>query len=90
MTIVFGIGLAVLYFIWVMMFIAMIMSWIDPTRRFPITRFAYDVVDPVVEPIRKIIPPIGMLDISFIIAFILLRMVINFVAQAGNIGNLPF
>ncbi|MEI7556397.1 YggT family protein [Candidatus Chlorohelix sp.] len=90
MSVVFGIGLVFLYFIWVMMFVAMIMSWIDPTRRFAITRFAYDIVDPLVTPIRKIIPPIGMLDISFIIAFILLRIVINFVAKAGNIVNLPF
>ncbi|NWJ48585.1 MAG: YggT family protein [Chloroflexi bacterium] len=90
MSVVFGIALVFLYFIWVMMFVAMIMSWIDPSRRFTITRLAYDVVDPLVAPIRRIIPPIGMLDISFIVAFILLRIVINFVASAGSIGNLPF
>jgi YggT family protein len=85
MEIIFTIALLILYFIWVMMFAAFIMSWIDPTRRFPFTRFVYDVVDPIVNPIRRIIPPIGVLDISFIIAFILLRVVINFVAAAGNI-----
>ena len=89
MGIIFGIVLVVLYFIWVMMFVAMIMSWIDPERRYGITRFAFDVVDPIVDPIRRIIPPIGFLDISFIIAFILLRIVISFVAQAGNVHSLP-
>jgi YggT family protein len=89
MVIVFQIALVFLYFIWAMMFVAMIMSWIDPTRRFAITRFAYDVVDPIVEPLRRIIPPIGFLDISFLIAFILLRIVINFVASAANINSLP-
>ena len=89
MTIVFTVALIFLYFIWVMMFVAIIMSWIDPSRRYGITRFAFDIVDPIVDPIRKIIPPVGFLDISFILAFILLRIVISFVEKAGGV-SLPF
>jgi len=84
MSIIFQIAVYFLDFILLMMFVAFIMSWIDPTRRFGITRFAFDVVDPIVDPIRKIIPPIGFFDVSFIIAFILLRVVIGFLESTGG------
>ena len=48
-----------------------LVSWIpnlDPYH--PAVRFLYDVTEPVLEPIRKLVPPLGgMIDISMIIAF---------------------
>lgn len=50
-----------------------LMTWIpglDPYN--PIVRFLYQVTEPVLEPARKLIPPIGMIDISPIVVFIAL------------------
>lgn len=48
-----------------------LMSWIpnlDPYH--PIVQFLYSITEPVLEPIRKLVPPLGgMVDISMIIAF---------------------
>jgi YggT family protein len=48
-----------------------LVSWIpnlDPYH--PAVRFLFDVTEPVLEPIRKLIPPLGgMVDISIIVAF---------------------
>lgn len=48
-----------------------LMSWIpnlDPYN--PIVQFLYQITEPVLEPIRKLIPPLGgMIDISIIVAF---------------------
>jgi YggT family protein len=48
-----------------------LVSWIpnlDPYH--PAVRFLFDVTEPVLEPIRKLIPPLGgMIDISIIVAF---------------------
>lgn len=48
-----------------------ILSWFDPNPRNPFTRLIYTITEPVLSPVRKMIPPIGgRLDISPIIVFI--------------------
>jgi YggT family protein len=48
-----------------------LISWIpnlDPYH--PAVQFLYSITEPVLEPIRKLIPPLGgMIDISMIVAF---------------------
>jgi len=48
-----------------------LISWIpnlDPYN--PIVQFLYQITEPVLEPIRKLVPPLGgMIDISMLIAF---------------------
>jgi YggT family protein len=48
-----------------------LVSWIpnlDPYN--PIVQFLYQITEPVLEPIRKLVPPLGgMIDISMLIAF---------------------
>jgi YggT family protein len=48
-----------------------LISWIpniDPYH--PAVQFLYTITEPVLEPIRKLVPPLGgMIDISMIIAF---------------------
>ncbi len=48
-----------------------LMSWIpnlDPYN--PIVQFLYQITEPVLEPVRRLIPPLGgMIDISIIVVF---------------------
>ncbi|MCB0066827.1 MAG: YggT family protein [Caldilineaceae bacterium] len=48
-----------------------LMSWIpnlDPYN--PIAQFLYQITEPVLEPVRRLIPPLGgMIDISIIVVF---------------------
>ena len=48
-----------------------LLSWIPNLDPFnPIVQFLYQITEPVLEPIRKLIPPLGgMIDISIIVAF---------------------
>ena len=51
--------------------VRIILSWIpNVDRSNQIIRFLYQITDPVLEPVRRVIPPIGMIDISPIIVFI--------------------
>jgi YggT family protein len=50
-----------------------LLSWFDPRGQWPITRILADVTDPVIAPLRRVIPPVGMLDLSFIVAIILIQ-----------------
>lgn len=53
--------------------IRILITWIpnlDPYN--PIVQMLFQVTEPVLEPARKLIPPIGMIDISPIVVFIVL------------------
>ena len=48
-----------------------LISWIpNVDRDNPIVQFVYQMTEPVLEPIRRSMPPMGMVDISPIIVFI--------------------
>ena len=44
-----------------------LVSWFPDLRRHQIVQLLFDVTDPIVEPIRKLIPPIGAIDLSLMI-----------------------
>lgn len=54
--------------------IYILMSWLPGSRDSSIGRFLTSIVEPYLEPFRRIIPPLGMLDISAIIALFVLRL----------------
>jgi len=57
-----------------LLFVRIIFSWLRPVpNRF--TYFINDVTDPVLNLAKRIIPPIGMIDISPIFAFIALDFI---------------
>ena len=45
----------------------MIFSWLPPTSggSATVARLLYDLTEPVLAPLRRIIPPVGMFDLSF-------------------------
>ena len=50
-----------------------ILSWfpIGPdSALLPIVRFLHAVTEPVLAPLRRVIPPLGMFDMSFLVALI--------------------
>jgi YggT family protein len=73
-------------YVWIIIARAII-SWVNPYPYHPLVRFLYKVTEPVLAPVRKIIPPIGGIDISpvivifiiFIIQNLLHRLLINLI-----------
>ncbi|ABO49253.1 protein of unknown function YGGT [Desulforamulus reducens MI-1] len=62
-----------------MLLIRILMSWFPHNPYNPIVRFLYETTDPYLNIFRRIIPPLGMVDISPIAAFLVLRMIQSFV-----------
>ncbi|MRH42180.1 YggT family protein [Aquibacillus halophilus] len=50
-----------------------LMSWFPGARESSIGNFLGKIVEPYLEPFRKIIPPLGMIDISPIVAILVLQ-----------------
>ena len=49
-----------------------LISWIDPMGRYQISRWLYELTEPVLAPLRRYVPPFGGLDLTPLIAFLLL------------------
>ena len=45
-----------------------LMSWFPDARKYQIVQLLFDITDPILEPLRKVIPPVGMLDLSVMIS----------------------
>lgn len=59
-----------------------LLSWFDPGGRWPISQVLVTVTEPLVAPIRQIVPQIGFIDLSFIVALVLLRLLENLLRQS--------
>ncbi|MCX5657260.1 MAG: YggT family protein [Candidatus Omnitrophica bacterium] len=69
---VIDVGLTLYY--WLIVIRALI-SWVNPDPFNPIVRFLHRATDPVLDPIRKILPQGFGIDISPIIAFFVIILV---------------
>ncbi|WP_071459372.1 YggT family protein [Bacillus massilinigeriensis] len=56
--------------------IYILMSWFPNARGTAIGKFLERICEPFLEPFRRIIPPIGMIDISPFVAFFVLRFAV--------------
>jgi YggT family protein len=64
---------------YVLLFANIIFSWIRPNPYHPvygpIIRFVYAVTEPVLNPVRRLLPTMGGLDFSPMIVLILARLI---------------
>jgi len=56
------------------LFIYILMSWFPGARESQIGAFFASICEPYLEQFRKIIPPLGMIDISPIVAIFVLQL----------------
>jgi len=80
------INLAFQVYTWIL-FIRILLSWIRHNPYHPIIRFIYEITEPLLLLFRRIIPPIGMIDISPIAAFFAIELVRRFLI--GILYSLP-
>lgn len=59
-----------------------LLSWFDPGMRSSVGRFLYEVTEPIIAPIRRVVPSMGMFDISPIIALFLIQALQRMLLQA--------
>jgi YggT family protein len=62
-------------FLLIMMFLILgraLLSWFDPRGSTPVGRFLFEATEPILAPIRSVMPRMGMLDLSPMVAFFLI------------------
>lgn len=77
------------YVIMIAVFIRIILSWVSPSRNNPVTALLVSLTEPVMAPARRVVPAVGGLDLSPILVFIalglVLRLVISPILDIGRI-----
>lgn len=53
-----------------------LMSWITPGQTNPFTSLLYQLTEPILATIRRILPKIGMFDFSPFVAIVILQVII--------------
>ena len=56
-----------------------ILSWVAPQASHPAALLVMQLVEPIMAPVRKVIPPLGMIDLSPIVVFISISLLDNLV-----------
>ncbi len=66
--------------IWLLLIARVLLSWVNPTGGGGLTAFIYQATEPILAPIRRLLPPTGGIDWSPLIAMLLVGVVVRVVA----------
>lgn len=58
--------------VWLLVLGRIVMSWIDPGGRNQLSRFLIQATEPILAPVRRMLPPTGMMDWSGFLVLIVL------------------
>jgi YggT family protein len=61
-----------------LLLIEVIFSWVNPSA--PLAPFVRALNEPLMRPLRRVVPPFGAIDLSPLVALILLRVAIQLVS----------
>jgi len=62
-------------------FVRVLLTWFPIDQSNPIVRVLFDVTEPVLAPFRRIIPRIGMFDLSPIAAMLIIQFIVQHLPQ---------
>jgi YggT family protein len=72
----------VAYVLTLAIFARAILSWFPIDPRNPVVSFLHEITEPILAPLRQVLPRIGFLDLSPLVAIILLQVVARLAADA--------
>ncbi|WP_231758816.1 YggT family protein [Microbulbifer elongatus] len=84
-----GVLMTLIAILFVGMLISIVVSWIAPQSSHPALILLRQLLEPVYAPVRKVIPPLGVIDISPIFVFILLTVVDKLLVGFAQSANMP-
>jgi YggT family protein len=67
------------FLLWLLVFGRVLLSWFDPGGRTQVGRLLYQATEPLLAPVRRLLPSTGMFDFSPLIVLLLLGFVMRMV-----------
>ena len=72
---ILGIVQQILFLYELAIIIVIALSWVNPDPYNPIVRALHSITDPVMDRVRGLIPPIGMLDLTPMVIILLIEFI---------------
>ena len=66
--------------LWGLVLGRVIVSWIDPAARYSASRYLVMMTEPILAPIRRLLPQTGMVDFSPLVLMLVLGILLRFVS----------
>ena len=63
--------------LWALVLGRVVMSWVDPTGRNQVSAFLIQLTEPMLSPVRRMLPQTGMMDWSAFIVLIVLGLLMR-------------
>lgn len=63
---------AILAILWLLVLGRILMSWVDPTGRSRLGGLLIQATEPILAPVRRVLPPAGMFDFSSLLVLLVL------------------
>ena len=63
------------YVLTALIFFRAILSWFPIDPRNPLVTLLYELTEPILAPLRNVIPRVGMIDITPLVAIILIQII---------------
>ncbi len=61
-----------LFLLWLLVLGRVLISWFDPAGSNQVSRFLIQATEPLLAPVRRVLPPAGMFDFSALLVLIVL------------------
>jgi len=69
------------FFLWFMLIARVLLSWTNPMGGGGLTAFVYQMTEPILAPIRRLIPATSGIDWSPLIAMLLLGVIVRVIVR---------
>ena len=67
--------------LWILLIARVFMSWVAPRGGGPVVAFVYQATEPILAPIRRVLPPTAGIDWSPLIAMLIFSVLMRVVAR---------
>jgi YggT family protein len=67
----------ILVILWLLVLGRVLISWVDPTGRTQLGGFLFQATEPILAPVRRIMPATGMFDFSSFIVLVILGVLMR-------------
>jgi YggT family protein len=74
------------FVLWLLLIARVVLSWTNPTGGGGLTAFVYQVTEPILAPIRRILPQTPGVDWSPLIAMLVLGVILRLVGGLRTLG----
>jgi YggT family protein len=64
-------------------FLRAMLSWFPMDQRHPLVRILDDITEPILAPLRRVVPRMGMIDITPMVAILVLIVIQQALTQLG-------